>query len=188
MRGGESTLPPAKRAAIVRLNVGGKLFDTTKDTLANCNYFLPCFEERLDHAADEDGRLFLDRSGDYFAHLLHFMRTTVSPNWTYVNENKHALIEECRYYGLEYMQHRIRGETSPYDLRPQDRKLKEQEAVAMQNSNADMLIDVFDVEMTAADPEDLQLPLLPAQAARASVKGAREDFLDRIGKLSRGMA
>ena len=115
------------------------------------------------------------------------MRTTVSPNWTYVNENKNALIEECKYYGLDYMQHRIRGETSPYDLRPQDRQLKEQEVAAMQSSNADMLIDVFDVETEALEPGELQLSLLPAQAARACVKGTKDDFLDRIGKLTCGL-
>jgi hypothetical protein len=117
------------------------------------------------------------------------MRTTLCPNWTYVTENKQALLEECKYYGLEYMQHRVRGETSPYDLRPQDRTLKEQEALAMQNpsAHADLLLDVFDAGNTALDPGELQLPLLPTQATRASVRGTHAEFLDRLDKLSGGL-
>ena len=92
----------------MRLNVGGRHFDTSKDTLLKCAYFAPYLEGRLDHATDEGGRLFLDRCGDYFGHVLHFMRTTLCPNWAYVTENKQALLDECRFYGLEFMQHRVR--------------------------------------------------------------------------------
>ena len=36
--------PPKRRAAAVHLNVGGKSFDTTHDTLAKASYFLPYLE------------------------------------------------------------------------------------------------------------------------------------------------
>ena len=72
----EGTGPPAKRAGVVRLNVGGRHFDTTKDTLSKCTYFAPYIEGRIDHATDEDGRLFIDRSGEYFSRILQFMRTS----------------------------------------------------------------------------------------------------------------
>ena len=59
---------PPKRAAVVRLNVGGQPFDTTQDTLKKCRYFFPYLEGHMDHATDE-GRLFLDRNGEYFSHI-----------------------------------------------------------------------------------------------------------------------
>ena len=36
--------PPKRRAAVVHLNVGGKSFDTSHDTLARASYFLPYLE------------------------------------------------------------------------------------------------------------------------------------------------
>ena len=71
---GEGSSP--QMAAVVRLIVGGQPFDTTKDTLKKCRYFFPYLDGRMDHATDEQGRLSLDRDGEYFFHILQFMRTT----------------------------------------------------------------------------------------------------------------
>ena len=63
-----SESPPAKRLAdIVRLNVGGKIFDTSSTMLATSEYFHSFLEGRLHHGEDGDGRLFIDRDGDLFA-------------------------------------------------------------------------------------------------------------------------
>ena len=120
-RTSEEPPPPPKRAAIICLNIGGQHFDTTRDTLSKCSYFIPYLEGRIDHATDNDGRLFIDRSGEYFGHPLQFMRTTLVPNWSYVTRAKQELLDECGYFGLKHMAHRIRGETSAYDLRPEDK-------------------------------------------------------------------
>ena len=92
---------------MVSLNVGGRRFDTTKETLSRASYFLPYLEGqlsilptkylhhhhplqgRLDHAADENGRLFIDRDPEVFAVLLRYMRQsqakkcTTSPTLTW---------------------------------------------------------------------------------------------------------
>ena len=77
----------------------------------------------MDHATDEQGRLFLDRNGEYFSHILHFMRTTLCPTWAYIAQARQNLLHECAYFGLGHMAQRLRGETSPYDLRPEDRQI-----------------------------------------------------------------
>ena len=77
---------------MVSLNVGGKRFDTTKETLCRASYFRPYsiyayyqpnnyylihhhpVRGRLEHATDEDDRLFIDRDPEVFAVLLQFMR------------------------------------------------------------------------------------------------------------------
>ena len=85
---------------MVSLNVGGRRFDTTKETLSRASYFLPYLEGqlsilpteylhhhhplqgRLDHAADEDGRLCIDQDPDVFAVLLQFMRQRLAKTRT----------------------------------------------------------------------------------------------------------
>ena len=86
---------------MVPLNVGGRWFDTTKETLNRANYFRPYLEAqlsiqpakyhhhhhhplqgRLDHATDEDGRLFIDRDPEVFAVLLQYMRQSQAKKGT----------------------------------------------------------------------------------------------------------
>ena len=56
-----------RHASIVKLNVGGKSFHTTAETLSHCDYFKPVIDGRLEHGTDEHGRLFIDRSPQHFA-------------------------------------------------------------------------------------------------------------------------
>ena len=60
-RGCEIDATRHKRAAMVRLNVGGMRFDTTRDTLAHCEYVVAYLSGRMSHAEDSAGRLFIDR-------------------------------------------------------------------------------------------------------------------------------
>ena len=132
-----------------------------KDTLSKCTYFLPYLECRMDHAVDEDdGSFFVDRSGQFFGHLLQFMRTSLCPNCSYVARNKQGLLSECEYFGLDHVAHRIRGETSPYDMRPKDRCSKQQEA------DAGSLLDVFEscLLYTSPSPRDLSTSRMPSSA------------------------
>ena len=94
----------------------------------------------MDHATDEQDRLFLDRNGEYFSHILHFMRTTLCPNWAYIAQARQNLLDECEYFGLEHMAQRLRGETSSYDMRPEDRQIKLDESVGCS------LVDLFDTD------------------------------------------
>ena len=101
----------------------------------------------MDHATDEQDRLFLDRNGEYFSHILHFMRTTLCPNWAYIAQARQNLLDECEYFGLEHMAQRLRGETSSYDMRPEDRKTKLDESAGCS------LVDLFDTDFSALDPD-----------------------------------
>ena len=140
-----------KRAAMVRLNVGGVRFDTTRDTLAQCEYFACCLSGRLPHAEDAMGRLFIDRSGGLFAHVLEIMRSKTLPGRRLLDGIKHQLLHGCGFYGMARMADRINGEISPYDLCYADRAIKDDEK----------LFNVFKVDMSPQDPISLQIPLLP---------------------------
>ena len=60
------------RASVVRLNVGGRAFDTTRETLIGCEFFRPILDGKLGSAVDANGRIFIDRSPDLFAVVLQF--------------------------------------------------------------------------------------------------------------------
>ena len=148
-----------QRADIVRLNVGGRRFDTTSTSLM-CPYFVPLLEGRFDHGRDEDGRVFIDRDGKLFSRLLNFMRNgKLSAPQSYISANKEALLDECAYFGLDWMAHRLRGEISPFDLRQQDRTMRDDEL-----AGATRLLDVFSTDMSPRSPDELLCPLLPRTA------------------------
>ena len=44
--------------SIVKLNVGGRVFHTTKHTLSHCDYFKVVLNGPLQHGTDEHGHLF----------------------------------------------------------------------------------------------------------------------------------
>ena len=80
-------------APTIKLNVGGVLFDTTRSTLAQCQYFEPALEGRLRHGTvDDQGRWFIDRDGKMFKHLLNYMRTRRRPTQKVVQELRDQLL------------------------------------------------------------------------------------------------
>ena len=60
------------RASVVRLNVGGRAFDTTRETLIGCEFFRPILDGKIGSAVDVHGRIFIVRSPELFAVLLQF--------------------------------------------------------------------------------------------------------------------
>ena len=109
------------RASVVRLNVGGRTFDTTRETLVGCDFFRPILDGNIGSAVDVNGRVFVDRSPELFAVLLQFLRSCQRPALDLVD--KHALLNECNFFGCEWLAQILRGEISPYDLRAEDRAL-----------------------------------------------------------------
>jgi len=170
-------------APIVRLNVGGTSFDTTRDTLSKCRYFEPYLEGRIGHAVDDKGRLFVDRSGVLFGHLLEFMRTGLRPPQKLVEEIRDALLAECDYFGLDWMAHNLKGQISPFDMRYEDRSIAEEELCA----NEGRLFDVFNAGTTPRPRAGLQLPLLLDKISPPSVLGTYADFVRRLDTFSGGM-
>jgi hypothetical protein len=67
----------ASSQPIVKLNVGGVCYDTTEGTLSSHgeNFFTALLARRMDTLKDASGAIFIDRDGDYFGPILHFLRT-----------------------------------------------------------------------------------------------------------------
>jgi hypothetical protein len=82
---------------MVRLNVGGQLFWTTRETLVGrgrVNYFDTLLSSRFPSLRDDDGAYFIDRDGHLFAPLLSYLRTgrlVAPPNVPY----KYVLLHVC---------------------------------------------------------------------------------------------
>jgi len=107
---------------IVRLNVGGKYFDTTRDTLQSAAYFTPWLEGRFEMNCDESGRVFIDRDGHLFEIILSFLRNSQRPSQATINAYKEALLFECDYFQLDAFAFLLRGDISPFDMRPDRRE------------------------------------------------------------------
>jgi hypothetical protein len=92
------------KSNIVLLNVGGKKFMTTKQTLSPCAFFAAAFSggDLMPPAMmDNDGALFLDRSGERFEHILDFLRRgKISGADGFVTSEYVCYEEEADFYGL----------------------------------------------------------------------------------------
>ena len=82
---------------IVRLNVGGTRFYTTRQTLlasSHPNFFHGLLSGRMSTAMDETGAYFIDRDPEPFPAVLNYLRTN---NW----EGSKKALEEAKFYGVE---------------------------------------------------------------------------------------
>mmetsp|Transcript_35895 Transcript_35895/g.58025 ORF Transcript_35895/g.58025 Transcript_35895/m.58025 type:complete len:241 (+) Transcript_35895:103-825(+) len=86
--------------AIIRLNVGGRVFMSWKSTLTKYpnSYFWSMLSGRHKQALTNEGEYFIDRSGELFPVVLNFLRTSEVhiPHTT----SKHSVQNEARYFGL----------------------------------------------------------------------------------------
>lgn len=85
---------------VVKLNVGGRLFATTKETLCSINdtFFTSMLLGRITSSKDEDGAIFIDRDPEMFAIILNYLRTQQLFNVT--DYNVDMLRHEAEYYGI----------------------------------------------------------------------------------------
>ena len=171
--------------ASIRLNVGGRLFQTSADTLSACDYFQPFLEGRMAHGTDGRGCLFLDRSPDLFAVLLQFLRTRSRPPES-VLANKFALLCECNFFGCEVFAQVLRGESSPFDLRPDDRALRLREQFARRDACMYNLVDLFNTSTAVRPREELQIPILELSsiARRHLAVGSFQEVYRRLDSWS----
>ena len=63
---------------IIRLNVGGVPYTTTKATLSRYPNSMigAMFNGSMPTTVDDEGRYFIDRDGNMFAHVLNFLRSS----------------------------------------------------------------------------------------------------------------
>lgn len=87
-------------SGIVTLNVGGKVFQTTRQTLLTVTntFFTSMFSGRIPTNKDKKGAIFIDRDPELFSAILHYFRTNQLPNIR--EENISTLKHEAVYYGI----------------------------------------------------------------------------------------
>jgi hypothetical protein len=120
-----------QQTAIVRLNVGGQPFDTTKSTLlgAKSSFFhrLLDSEDGLVPGAelDKDGRLFIDRSPEGFRLLLEWLRGTCEPS-TLDAASHELLLKESLYYDVPMLLRELSGGYDPSTLSEDDQLIRDE--------------------------------------------------------------
>ncbi|KAI8471531.1 MAG: hypothetical protein J3K34DRAFT_231311, partial [Monoraphidium minutum] len=97
---------PVKPQNIVKLNVGGSRYTVGISTLtcAESSYFDILFSGRWSSQLTEEGEVFIDRDGEVFKHVLHYLRARASSSEALYlpadEPTRQALIAEARYYML----------------------------------------------------------------------------------------
>ncbi|XP_063729294.1 BTB/POZ domain-containing adapter for CUL3-mediated RhoA degradation protein 2-like isoform X2 [Symsagittifera roscoffensis] len=85
----------------VRLNVGGRFFQTTVDTLTNQeSMFSAMMSGRMDLVADEEGWILIDRDGTYFEHILNFFRDGTLCVENLSDKELHSILTEANFYSI----------------------------------------------------------------------------------------
>ncbi|ETN82732.1 K+ channel tetramerization domain protein [Necator americanus] len=93
----------------IRLNVGGKVFQTTRDTLMKVPgsflYRLCQDDKRLPSIKDETGAYLIDRDADYFSPVLNYLRhgrLIINPGLA-----DEGVLEEAEFYNLPQLVHLV---------------------------------------------------------------------------------
>ncbi|XP_053710235.1 SH3KBP1-binding protein 1 [Synchiropus splendidus] len=84
---------------IIHLNVGGKRFSTSRQTLTWVpdSFFSSLLSGRISTLKDEDGAIFIDRDPSLFTPILTFLRTKeLHPR----DVSVHMLLHEAEFYGI----------------------------------------------------------------------------------------
>ncbi|GAV82777.1 Pentapeptide domain-containing protein/K_tetra domain-containing protein/Pentapeptide_4 domain-containing protein [Cephalotus follicularis] len=108
--------------SLIRLNIGGKKFCTTIDTLTQRepdSMLAAMFSGRHTLCQDSDnGYVFLDRDGKHFRHILNWLRDGVVPTLT--DSEYSELLREAEYYQLLGL---IEGINSVFNKRKESEEL-----------------------------------------------------------------
>ena len=96
--------PALVESQVVQLNVGGHKYETLLSTLRKRDSMLAAlFSGRFKVLRDSEGRVFIDRNGALFAHVLDYLRD--GSKWVPPAPSKvdlRALRAEVEYFGLEW--------------------------------------------------------------------------------------
>ena len=99
----------------VTLNIGGRIFHTSRYTLSSCSSFFQTMlshENEMSLMTDDKKNIWIDRDGTHFGLLLAFMRSgrCTLPSPCHDVGTWKALLQEVRYYCLDsmeaYMKHK----------------------------------------------------------------------------------
>lgn len=95
----------SRQSHLVGLNVGGRIFVTSRDTLTrDPESMLACMlTEGLPAASqDKDGNLVIDRDGDTFKYILNFLRDG-SCVYPLDFHTRAELLREANYFQVQYV-------------------------------------------------------------------------------------
>ena len=82
----------------IRLNVGGKIFDVSMETIKSFQYLQSRLGDNFQSPLDETGQLFVDRCPQLFEVLLQSVRSLTRPRQRYIVERKADLLAECEFW------------------------------------------------------------------------------------------
>ncbi|XP_068766206.1 SH3KBP1-binding protein 1 isoform X1 [Struthio camelus] len=91
---------------VVQLNVGGKRFSTSRQTLTwiSDSFFSSLLSGRISTLKDETGAIFIDRDPTVFAPILNFLRTKeLDPRGVSIS----LLLHEAEFYGITPLVRRL---------------------------------------------------------------------------------
>ena len=144
----------------------------------------------MQHSTDPKGRLFIDRDPEIFAVLLQFLRAHTLPPQGFVKMHRQALLEECRFFQIAHLEHYLCGHTSKFDLRLEDRLIKERESqVRYMCGDRSFLLNVFETCTLPRDANELEVPLLKPARKRVEVNcSSFATFCSRYSTLTRGLS
>ena len=160
----------------MKLNVGGKEFQTTRTTLVQNSAYFNCLLKFGNQKLDDKGFIFVDRCPKLWSIVLHSFRTFSRPTQSAIDFYKQPLLDECAFYGCEWLSRKIEGKISSIDVAP---------AYRIDDEDA-QLRDVFESCATNRPAGDLQIPLLLAdQGIRFVVDCPNvETFEERLDAFS----
>ncbi|XP_059574290.1 SH3KBP1-binding protein 1 [Alligator mississippiensis] len=93
-------------SVVIHLNVGGKRFSTSRQTLtwAPDSFFSSLLSGRISSLKDETGAIFIDRDPGIFAPILNFLRTKeLDPRGVDIS----LLLHEAEFYGIAPLVRRL---------------------------------------------------------------------------------
>lgn len=101
-------------SSIIRLNVGGTLFVSRKDTLiGGSSFFTAMFNEQMNPGELHDDAIFIDRDSDTFKQVLSYLRKLDS--WEAPEDPALLLnlLSEAEFFGLDGMIDKIKERVPP---------------------------------------------------------------------------
>ncbi|GJQ08905.1 hypothetical protein GpartN1_g696.t1 [Galdieria partita] len=110
-------------SSVVKLNVGGKYFETTVDTLTKYSDSMlsAWFSGKYSMQKDDNGYIFLDRDGDRFRHILNYLRCGT----IHIGEDIRLLgeiLEEAEYFGLQSLAQQLKEDILQCRLKQEEKE------------------------------------------------------------------
>jgi len=117
-----------KDGELVRLNVGGKEFSTTVDTLTKLGkseYLTALFAGKFGVRLDNDGRVFLDRDGERFRLVLNYLRCGTVHIKEDDLQSMHEVLEEAEFFGVNDLVDLLRTMIKEAEIRREKQREEE---------------------------------------------------------------